>query len=94
MPEGEEQARAWNLLWYLDDGTLSALNDTIPSTNGEWDQCHVYTHHGQSDNNTSSNGTGVSQSACQNWVFDHSVFEATAATDVSTLLSCSTVKVV
>ncbi|XP_070190975.1 organic cation transporter protein-like isoform X2 [Littorina saxatilis] len=74
------------------------LNQSIPSENGQWSKCNVYSdvifdvRKNASDvtrmtsveegiGNVSYNRAAVSK--CQRWVFDHSVFESTIATDFS-----------
>ncbi|XP_070190982.1 organic cation transporter protein-like [Littorina saxatilis] len=65
------------------------INQTIPFTNGKLDRCHVLSNGGPDVLlNVSTNGNAsyafnasYSQSKCESWVYDHSVFESTIATD-------------
>ncbi|KAK7497346.1 hypothetical protein BaRGS_00011390, partial [Batillaria attramentaria] len=71
------------------------VNQSIPSTNGQWDQCHVYRNVTQERNvsRTAYNVFNSSQSLsalqdfdreaseCGRWVFDHSLFESTISDD-------------
>ncbi|KAK7485174.1 hypothetical protein BaRGS_00023584 [Batillaria attramentaria] len=75
------------------------INLTIPRTNGQWDECHVYNDVSY-DVDFASNASGLtpyvtngkqqngrtvdvntSRSACKHWVYDDSIFEATATSD-------------
>ena len=71
------------------------VNQSIPLTNGKWDQCHVLSSGGVDvvvGGNMSVNTTyavnSSSQSECEDWVFDHSTFDSTIATDVSCKYIC------
>ena len=66
------------------------INRTIPVTDGRWDSCHLLTEDATAardgqDGTTSDmlqSNTSQTQIPCSRWVFDHSVFESTVATDV------------
>lgn len=69
------------------------VNQSIPLTDGKWDQCHVFSSGGVDvivEGNMSVNASyavgSSSQSQCQDWVYDQSTFQSTIATDVSCIL--------
>ncbi|KAK7108509.1 organic cation transporter protein-like isoform X2 [Littorina saxatilis] len=62
----------------VNDSHNAFLNRSIPLTNGEWDQCHVFND--VSSGNFSFMGNAT-RSRCSKWVYDHSTFTSTIATD-------------
>ena len=68
------------------DTHAAIVNISIPFHDGQWDKCHVFSD--VTANNLSHTKGDVgnsSQSTCNKWVFDHSTFESTIATDVRLL---------
>ena len=66
------------------------INNTIPLTDGKWDSCHLLTDDATGITNGTNgtisdvpqSNTSQTEKPCSRWVFDHSVFESTVATDV------------
>lgn len=68
----------------VNDSHAAIVNLSIPFHDGQWDKCHVFTDVAASNLSHTNGDVGgnSSQSACDKWVFDHSTFDSTIATDV------------
>ena len=68
----------------VNDSHAAIVNLSIPFRDGQWDQCHVFSDVAASNLSHTNGDVGgnSSQSACNKWVFDHSTFDSTIATDV------------